>query len=127
MLPKGTLGPGILGEELYESELVQTTKGRGIFGPGITGEEPDPEPAPKEEPEESKPVPAPISLNVPHLGVAKLKDLINGNIEFLDGAIETEFTREPGPRKGALRYFLEIEGENQGREDVVARLGKALG
>jgi hypothetical protein len=39
--PKGTYGPGIIGEEQYAKELHQTTAGRSIFGPGITGDWPE--------------------------------------------------------------------------------------
>jgi hypothetical protein len=112
MLKKGTLGPGILGKKLYDQELHETTEGRGIFGPGITGE---PKAAPEAETE-----------TFPSMSVNKLKDTLVENPAFLDSAIETEFKREPGPRRGALRRLIEFELEGQNRDDVLTRLEDAL-
>jgi hypothetical protein len=60
------------------------------------------------------------------MSVEKVKDLVIGNPEFLDGAIEAEFQREPKPRRGALRFFIGVEQENQNRVEVLQRLEDAM-
>lgn len=159
MLKKGTLGPGILGQELYEKEIEETTKGRQVFGHGITGAEPDPKLFPQDhahwlkqqaEKPETKPEPDPAPVDdlpdeddgeevpiptprptknvpFPDMSLEKLKDLVVANPALLDDAIETEFKRQPEPRRGALRFFIETENAEGQREDVLTRLEEALG
>jgi hypothetical protein len=132
-LPKGTLGPGILGQEQYEREIVETTRGASIFGPGILGYDPQKVELPGAEPEEEltpTKVPDPVvpeDFTFPDMGLPDLRDTLIGNEYLLDSAIEREFQREPEPRRGALRLFIEIESEGEKREEVLQRLGDALG
>lgn len=122
---KSIFGPGILGQEVYDRQVEDTKAGRGIFGPGITGYDPEAEAKKKAEPEPTV-VPAPVQVDIPQMSVEKIKDLLIGSPEFLDGAIEIEFQREPAPRRGALRFFIEVEKENENRVEVLKRLEDAL-
>lgn len=124
MLPKGTLGPGIIGEKAFEQEQAELVAGAniygpGILGPGITGEK---EEAAEEEAQDSD------ANDFPDMSTDKLKEWIGGNPEYADPALTAELKRDPGPRKGALSFLREVEldRDDGGRPEVLAQIEEAM-
>lgn len=136
-------GPRKIGQEAFEkqqAEKVMASREATVYGPrkgNPTADletESEPESEPETEPEvetdstETEPevelADAADSDESGYVTIDELTSALAGDPSLLDTAIEAEFGRDDGPRKGAARVLLEteLEREDGPREEVVARL-----
>lgn len=134
-LPKNTtnpghFGPGIIGEEEFEREKAYKETGQDTFGPLVTGKWPKDHPqAPKPEPGSAFELETATKLAQVAISLTKLDEILSDNPFVLDGLIDAEFARAEGPRKGALRKFVEVEEAKtspEPRPEVLDRLATTL-
>lgn len=112
----GTFGHMVIGEAAVAEEKVIAEKQVLVFGPLVTGLPADPALAAK------------VVGELEAKTLAELEASLAEVPEAIDALMEQEFAREGGPRKGALRLFLEAEGKQTSpRQAIVARLEDALG
>lgn len=135
----GHFGPGIIGQEEYDKEQNWRAKGANVFGTAVIGPSEPQKPTPeqlRQQPDlarlhgmETETPASPVApTKQPQLSLDKLREALQDNPYIIDGAIEAEFTRAEGPRKGALRMILtEEQKKAEPRPEVVARLKVALG
>lgn len=96
-------GPAVLGQAEFDRQKLIAEKTRsGTYGPAVTG------PIEEEEipPVELDPGATPADAG---LSISQLGKLLAEEPHMLDRQIEAEMLRAGGPRKGALRLFLEYE------------------
>ncbi|UCC92571.1 MAG: hypothetical protein JSW25_07855 [Thermoplasmata archaeon] len=109
-----TYGPAVLGQELFDKLQKESEGGKDIYGPAVTGYE-----EPEAEPED----PPPSALSV-----RALESVLRADPAKLDYYLSAEWDRDGGPRKSALKLFLDLEGEKENPRGVlVERLAEALG
>lgn len=115
-------GRAVLGEAEFERQKNQYAKSKGIYGPAVTGEPKD----------EVKPATPPVdsgdaNATDAQLSVKDLAKLLKESPELLDRQIEAEFMRDDGPRRTAVRLFIEHEKKREApRATVIAYLERSL-
>lgn len=148
-----SFGKRVIGEQAWEAQesAAKIARGRGGFGPRVTGDVAVEEapPAVKEKPEAKAPVvesrpeaeapqaeptteEAPPEAEAPtYLSLVELEKALteNATADFFDEMLQVEMSRVEGPRKGGLRLLLraeQIRDEVAPREAIVNELTAAL-
>jgi len=147
----GVFGRAVLGDEEYERQQKVRERGQEVFGPAVTGLNPDgtpydprapkgaagAAPAPTAALSPAPPAPgarglSPLPAGVkaaPASSIAEVKKVLGENPAAFDVLFAAECERAEGPRKGALRVFRAAE-EEQGpsaRATVLATIDGLLG
>jgi len=144
----GVFGRAVLGDEEYERQQKVRERGQEVFGPAVTGLNPDGTPYDPRAPKGVAPAPAavptpapaapgtrglsPLPAGVkaaPTSSIAEVKKVLQENPAAFDVLFAAECERAEGPRKGALRAFRAAE-EEQGpsaRGAVLATIDGLLG
>jgi hypothetical protein len=108
-------GPSVIGDKKFKEQQEQVEKAAHIYGPRVTGIDPDAEPEVVEEVEEQDGEQDEQDFaksDFDNLTVADVRSALAGNAAMVDPLLDAELAREK-PRKSALKSILEAEN---GRE-----------
>lgn len=116
---KHPYGASVVGKEEAELQRQVKKKKSNIYGRSVVDDRPQDAP---------HLTGGPVSAEKASMNLDELGKLLKDEPARLDVQIDAEFARADGPRKGALRLFLELEQKRDGgpRAEVMALIEQSL-